>query len=205
MNRLWPILFSFTYFCACINKPEVEVLNANQLQISQDAFKVVYQKSDGGYLGLALFSDKHAFTSLKDSFPNSEKNFRLSPSSDIHDTESIISRTFHSDPKLSVSRSFLLKENTLELNWHFKNTSQQTINGQFRISLQLPVKAKIIKKTVSTQVDLANGVRFQFEHSSRLGFKLNKQELIIFDKAHRAIQASHRDSEKIRIHFALAK
>ena len=65
MNKLSLILFSTALFFSCVNKPEVEDLGSDALLLKQDALKVVYHKTNGSYIGKAIFDDELAFDYLQ--------------------------------------------------------------------------------------------------------------------------------------------
>lgn len=201
MNKLWLTLFSALFFFSCITKTEVEDLSENELLIKQDKLKIIYNKTNGGHIAKATFSGKLAFYYVQETFPSAAKNFRSSKSSNIHDDESIVSRTFHLSPKLSVNRSFELKENALELNWRFKNTSQELISGKFQVDLNIDKNAKISAKENGTELTLSNGLKLFFNHSDDLRLINTKNGFTFIDKQTREIKPSHRNSETISISF----
>jgi hypothetical protein len=205
MNKLWLTLFSLLFFFSCVTKPEVEELSEDEFLIKQDSLQVVYNKQDGGYIGQALYAKKIAFDYIQETFPSPSKNFRLSKSSNIHDHESIVSRTFHTSPKLSVNRAYALKNDSLELNWRFKNTSVKSIQGKFQLSLGIDKGAELKGIENGTEITLANDLQLKFIHSNKLIFKITKQGLTISDRQARVVKPSHRESEKITIHFAKTK
>ena len=170
--------------------------------LKQDALKVVYHKTDGSYIGKAIFDDQLAFDYLQESFPSAAQNFRSRNGSDIHDKESIISRTFLPQPRLNVNRSFALKENALELNWRFKNTSEKVITGKFQINMKIDKSAKVRGKNDGTEITLNNGLKLNFIHGSHLSFTPSKSGIKISDRQIRSIKPLHRDSEKIIIKFS---
>ncbi|EDM28193.1 hypothetical protein LNTAR_12591 [Lentisphaera araneosa HTCC2155] len=202
MNKLSLILFSTALFFSCVNKPEVEDLGSDALLLKQDALKIVYHKTEGSYIGKAIFDDELAFDYLQESFPSTAQNFRSRNGSDIHDKESIISRTFLPHPSLNVNRSFALKENALELNWRFKNTSEKAITGKFQINMKIDKNAKVRGKNDGTEITLYNGLKLNFIHGSHLSFTPSTEGLKISDRQYRRIKPLHRDSEKIIIKFS---
>ena len=201
MNKLWPTLFSLLFLSSCVNNPEVEVLSKNQLLLSYKQIEAVYNKDNGGWIEHLDFHKKRIFNAVKDTFPNSKHSYRLSPTSIHHDNESVITKTFHDNPKLNVSSSVILKENTLELNWWMKNSGLNTLEGRFKLQLELALDGTLSSEGTHSKLELDNGFNVTIEHDGKLKFEINNNKLIISDLLPRSIDALHRSSQKISFKF----
>ena len=203
MSRLWPILFSVIFFFgACTCGPDIETLDENQLLLSYQDLKVVYNKDQGGWIGQIQFKEQNVFLSCQDQFPSLERSYRNSPTSIVHDNESVFARTFHDNPKLSVNRSFLLKDNTLELNWKMKNSGDENLEGAFELKIELASPARLKTQGLSTLLILKNGIQVEIQNDRAQKFSLNNTLLTISDPVAQTIKPLHRSSQKISFKFS---
>ena len=185
-----------------MGNPEVEHLNENQLLLSFKELNAVYNKDQGGWIGRTEFKKSKVFLSCQDNFPSKDSSYRKSPTRIVHDSESVFARTFHENPKLSVNRSFILKDDTLELNWKMKNSDKESIKGIFELKIGLASAGELKTAGTSTILNLNNGTQIEIKNDKALKFTLKNQLLIIQDPAPRTIKALHRSSQKVTFKFS---
>ena len=123
----------FFFSCSC-GRPLVleDPQDVDHLTLKNDCYSLEYNNLRGGTVKEISYHGHALISALEDSYPGEENNYRLSLAHTIDDGESILSSTFHRQPKLTMNRSYVILDEGqgVKLKWVMKNTGSVPFLGK---------------------------------------------------------------------------
>ena len=135
---------------SCYSRPRI-IFDASRpgiTQVTNDCYTLNFSAEDGGVVQDVYFENDLILEKIEDVYPTPSNNYRLSKARILDDGESLISATYHKQPKLTMNRSFVILDDDqgLKLSWTVKNTGKDVITGQRTI--RFLIKGSEIESTL---------------------------------------------------------
>ena len=132
-NLFCGLLLSLLSF-SCCSRPKI-IFDASRpgiTQVTNDCYTLNFSEEDGGVVQEVYFENDLILEKIEDIYPTQSNNYRLTKARILDDGESLISATYHKQPKLTMNRSFVILDDDqgLKLSWTVKNTGKEVIKGQ---------------------------------------------------------------------------
>ena len=134
MKQLLGLLSLTLLFFSCCSQPRVifDPTHPGVAQVSNDCYLLNFTEEEGGVIQNVYYENDLIIEKIEDTYPDSERNYRLTQARILDDGESLISSTFHKAPKLSMNRSYVILDDDrgIKLSWTVKNTGKSSISGK---------------------------------------------------------------------------